>query len=110
MKRTPEETLKIALYHIEKAISHSKRDLDDELTIDACSMQLFAGLDSLCSFPDNLAEKIFGEKWVLMRGMRNRIAHGYFMVSKGILISTVNDNLPDIAKAINKYLETNPGG
>lgn len=38
--------------------------------------------------------------WKQMRGMRNRLAHGYFEVDLGIIWDTVQTALPDLEKSI----------
>ena len=41
-----------------------------------------------------------GLPWAAMRGMRNRIAHGYFDIDMGIVWDTVQRDLPELIKQI----------
>lgn len=43
--------------------------------------------------------------WGAMRGMRNRIAHGYFAVDYGMVWDTVRDALPTLGQQLNSLLE-----
>ena len=40
--------------------------------------------------------------WRDMRGMRNRIAHGYFDVDLDVVWRTVRDELPDLVRRLDK--------
>ena len=41
-----------------------------------------------------------GLPWAAMRGMRNRIAHGYFDIDMGIVWDTVQRDLPELIDQI----------
>ncbi len=43
--------------------------------------------------------------WRGMRGMRNRIAHGYFDVDLGVVWDTVQTALPDLSKQLRQLLD-----
>lgn len=44
--------------------------------------------------------------WSAMRGMRNRIAHGYFSLDLDTMWSTVKDDLPALLAEIDRALGT----
>ena len=43
--------------------------------------------------------------WLAMRGMRNRIAHGYFRIDLNIVWTTVQYEIPDILSHLNAVSE-----
>lgn len=45
--RTAAEIIAEALEHFDVAISHSERDLSDQIVIDAIAMRLLAGVEAL---------------------------------------------------------------
>lgn len=59
-------------------------------------MRLVAALDSLARLSDERKEALFGTAWAAMRGMRNRLVHGYAAVDGETVRVTVRDELPDI--------------
>ena len=52
-------------------------------------------------YPD-FAEKKSHVQWKSMRGMRNRIAHGYFDINLDVVWDTVQIALPDLLKKLNQ--------
>ena len=48
--------------------------------------------------------------WAPMRGMRNRIAHGYLLVDSSIIRQTVNHDIPGIVVRIRHYLDAHGTG
>lgn len=104
MSRTPEEVLRTALFHFERLQQYAARDLDDEVVIDAICMRLSAGIEALTKLHPDVAERLFGDSWADMWGMRNRIAHGYLLVNRQQVRQTVEDDLPDIVGVIKAEL------
>jgi uncharacterized protein with HEPN domain len=45
--------------------------------------------------------------WEAMRGMRNRIAHGYHDIDFGVVWATVNDALPALITQLCQFLDEN---
>ena len=45
-----------------------------------------------------------GVPWHLMRGMRNRIVHGYFSVDEQIMWDTLKTDLPDLVTELEVLL------
>ncbi|MCL2736556.1 MAG: DUF86 domain-containing protein [Propionibacteriaceae bacterium] len=106
MSRPPEEILTDALAHLDTLQTYAKRDLDDQVVIDAVCMRLSAAIETLAALPPALREQLFGTNWPLMWGMRNRIAHGYMLVDTDIVRKTVQQDIPTIIKRIRSGLHT----
>lgn len=68
---------------------HAQGNLDDQLVIDAVCMRLSAGLEALAGLEVATRDRMFGDAWPLMWGMRNRIAHGYLLVDAIVVRRTV---------------------
>lgn len=47
--------------------------------------------------------------WKEMRGMRNRMAHGYFDINLDIVWGTVSTSLPDLEPKLRQVLSTTSG-
>ena len=110
MSRTNNELLKEALLHLPTAQAYSARDLSDEAILDAIALRLAAMIDSLNRLPASTLDDYFGATWGLMRGMRNRIVHGYMTVNASIIRVTVSDELPEIERALNRALADSDHG
>ena len=87
--RTTAEIIAEALEHFDIAISHSQRDLSDQIVIDAVAMRLSAGVEALGALDPDTRTRLLGDQWPRMRGMRNRIAHDYGFIDDTIVRQTV---------------------
>lgn len=96
MTRTSEEALRETQAHFALMLEHATGDLTDQLVIDAVCMRLSAGIESLSGLDEATRDRLFGEAWPLMWGMRNRIAHGYLLVDAGIVRRTLAHDIPPI--------------
>ena len=67
-------------------------------------MRLSAGLEALAGLDDATRDRMFGDAWPLMWGMRNRIAHGYLLVDAVVVHRTVEHDVPPIVAAIEANL------
>ncbi|RNL62326.1 DUF86 domain-containing protein [Nocardioides marmoriginsengisoli] len=106
MSRTVEEVLNEALGHFDAATEYALLDgTPQRLVIDAMSMRLFAGLETLTRLPDEVADRLFPDTWPDMRGLRHRIAHGYGATSLTRIKETVMSDLPTAVAAIRAELE-----
>lgn len=81
MSRKPEEVLRDALAHLQTMQAYAEHDLNDQLVIDAACMRLSAAIEVLATLEPDVRNQLFGADWPLMWGMRNRIAHGYLLVT-----------------------------
>jgi uncharacterized protein with HEPN domain len=77
--------------------------MDDLRTQRAVVMSLMilgeAAARTLSEYPD-FAQASPGIPWRSIRGMRNRIAHGYFDVDLNVVWSTVQSELPDLVERL----------
>lgn len=100
-RRTRDEILADALEHFDLTLEYAENgDLGSQLTIDAICMRLSAGIEALAALDPADREALFGDDWAAMWGMRNRIAHGYLLVSAAIVRSTVERDVPGIVARI----------
>lgn len=103
MKQTEQELLVEALVHLEKTRQHAKHDLSDALVQDAV-LRLVAMLDALGRLSEITREHCFGDDWPAMRGMRNRIVHGYMTVDPEVIRLTVRNDLVEIERRVKAVL------
>lgn len=104
MTRQSEESLQDARTHFALMCQHARANLDDQLVIDAVCMRLSAGVEVLSSLDAATRDRLFGDAWPLMWGMRNRIAHGYLLVDAEIVRRTLDHDIPPIVAAIEAEL------
>jgi len=102
--RTPEEALREAQTHFALMVQHAQGNLDDQLVIDAICMRLSAGVEALARLDPATRDRLFGDAWPLMWGMRNRIAHGYLLVDTGTVRRTLEHDIPPILTRIEAEL------
>jgi len=95
-KRTTIELLEVALTHLEIAQQHAALDLDILVVADGIALRLAAAVDALGQLEPDFRDRIAHGHWEQMRGMRNRIAHGYASVSPTIVKTTVDNELPQL--------------
>nr|WP_314890137.1 HepT-like ribonuclease domain-containing protein [Actinomyces oris] len=72
----------------------------DQIVIDAVAMRLSAGVEALGALDPDTRTRLLGDQWPRMRGMRNRIAHGYGFIDDTIVRQTVLVNLPPVVEAL----------
>lgn len=94
MSRSQAELVNEALHHLTVALEYSKLDLASPVVIDAISLRLATAIDSLNRLPTEVLDVTFGRDWPLMRGMRNRIVHGYTSVDSSTIRATVTEEIP----------------
>ena len=104
MSRSEQEVLHEALTHFELMLDHAQRDVMDQLVVDAVCMRLSAGVEVLNRLDPAVRDRVFGDSWPLMWGMRNRIAHGYLLVEASIIRRTLDADIPAIIKQIHHAL------
>ena len=85
--------------------------LADRRTQQAVTMSLLVVGESASrvvdSFPDFVATQS-AVPWRAMRGMRNRIAHGYFEIDQEIVWDTVQTALPQLLNALAALVQNRP--
>ena len=104
MSRTPQELIVSAQQHLRLLHEHLTRgDMDDATIFDAVCMRLSAAIESLGAIDDALRDQAFGSSWPAIWSVRNRIAHGYVIIDRQIIVSTVDHDLPEFEEKI-EYL------
>ena len=74
MTRTPEDVLQETQAHFALMVQHAQGNLADQLVIDAICLRLSAGVEALARLDTATRDRLFGDAWPLLWGMRNRIA------------------------------------
>jgi len=106
MSRSDRELLEDAAAHLLILRGHlDARGLDDQTVADAVSLRLAAAIESLAQCSDDVRTRLFGDDWPLMWATRNRIAHGYAFIDFSIIEATVEEDLPEIERAISAELD-----
>nr|WP_250648944.1 MULTISPECIES: HepT-like ribonuclease domain-containing protein [unclassified Actinomyces] len=98
-----------ALYHLELALTYSHHDLAEQIVIDAICLRISSGIDALGALPAEIRDNLTAGQWPSLRGMRNRIAHGYLGIDEAIIIETVRNDLPVLVGALHRVLVTARG-
>lgn len=106
MRRTEQEILAEALLHLEYLDRCVAMDLEQDVVVDAIALRLAAMIDALGRLPGDVLEVMFGDEWAAMRGLRNRIAHGYHALNTDVLRITVTEELPQVRALIEARLGT----
>jgi uncharacterized protein with HEPN domain len=105
MKYTEDDIFADALEHLNILTQHQHRGgIEDQLIIDAISMRLLAAIDVLSRLPDDRRDALFGDSWHAMRGLRNRIVHGYAEVDPTIIAATMDHNVPQVIAILRREL------
>ncbi|MFT4030246.1 MAG: DUF86 domain-containing protein [Protaetiibacter sp.] len=102
--RSRSEILADALEHLEIMLGYAERDLGDQLVVDAVCMRLSASIEALAALDPEYRTSLFAGQWMLMWGMRNRIAHGYLLIDATIVEATLRDDVPPIVDHIRAEL------
>ncbi len=77
----------------------------DEKTIRAVEMNLIIIGEAVGEIPDEIIAANPEIPWHLMRAMRNRLAHVYFMVDESLLWETVHDQIPELIAPLEKLIQ-----
>jgi uncharacterized protein with HEPN domain len=89
--------------------SHLQRGtLADGLVFDAVRIRLLEIGEAVKALPATLLATQPGIPWSQIARMRDHLAHRYFDTAHAILQSTVDDDLPELARAIRALAATLP--
>ena len=89
--------------------SHLQRGtLDDGLVFDAVRIRLLEIGEAVKALPASLLATEPGIPWSQIARMRDHLAHRYFDTAHAILQSTVDDDLPQLERAIRDMAATLP--
>lgn len=80
--------------HLRIARDHAAHGTSDALVVDAVAMRLLSAVDTLARLPPAFIDTAWGRDWAAMKGMRNRLVHGYATVSPAVVRATVEEDLP----------------
>ncbi len=59
-------------------------------------MRLSAAIESVAMVDDTLRARAYGDVWPAIWSERNRIAHGYLVVDRTIIMATVDNDLGEL--------------
>jgi uncharacterized protein with HEPN domain len=89
--------------------SHLQRgDLSDGLVFDAVRIRLLEIGEAVKALPAELLDTQPGIPWRQIARMRDHLAHRYFDTAHSILQATVDDDLPELERAIHALAQTRP--
>jgi uncharacterized protein with HEPN domain len=90
--------------------SHLKRgSLRDGLVFDAVRIRLLEIGEAVKALPTELLEAEPSIPWAQITRMRDHLAHRYFDTAHAILQATVDDDLPELERAIHALAKTLTG-
>jgi uncharacterized protein with HEPN domain len=90
--------------------SHLKRGtLADGLVFDAVRIRLLEIGEAVKALPADLLATQPDIPWSQITRMRDHLAHRYFDTAHAILQATVDDDLPELERAIRSLAESLPG-
>mgnify|MGYP000287598618 CR=1 FL=1 len=105
MTRSDRELLADALIHLEVLRSHQvRRDLDDQTVADAVCLRLASAIEAVANMTPEVRADAFGEEWPLIWATRNRIAHGYTFIDRGMIEATIIKDLPAFEATLRRLL------
>ena len=90
--------------------SHLQRGgLSDGLVFDAVRIRLLEIGEAVKALPDELLDSQPSIPWRQIARMRDHLAHRYFDTAHAILQATVDDDLPELERAVQALAKTLPG-
>jgi uncharacterized protein with HEPN domain len=89
--------------------SHLQRgDLSDGLVFDAVRIRLLEIGEAVKALPDELLDTQPGIPWRQIARMRDHLAHRYFDTAHAILQATVDEDLPELERAVDTLAKILP--
>lgn len=97
MSRTDKERVEVSLEHIRILNDHLSRrgTVDEGMLFDAVCMQLSSAIEAASGISPDRRESVFGQEWVLIKAMRNSIAHDYMFVDTVLVRDSVELEVPE---------------
>lgn len=101
------EHILAAIAEIESFLSGMNRDqfFADPKTLKAVAADLAIVGEAARWIPDAVVELSPEIPWAVMRGMRNRIVHGYYQVDATIVWDTCQNDLPPLIEPLRQLLQ-----
>ncbi len=89
--------------------SHLQRgDLSDGLVVDAVRIRLLKTGEAVKALPTEMLSSQPGIPWSRIARMRDHLAHRYFDTDHAVLRATVNNDLPELERAVQALVATLP--
>ena len=89
--------------------SHLQRgDLSDGLVLDAVRIRLLEIGEAVKALPAETLSSQPGIPWSQIARMRDHLAHRYFATDHAVLRATVDNDLPELERAVQSLAETLP--
>jgi len=89
--------------------SHLQRGgLSDGLVFDAVRIRLLEIGEAVKALPAELLSSQSGIPWAQIAGMRDHLAHRYFDTDHAVLQATVDNDLPELERAVQALAATLP--
>ena len=89
--------------------SHLQRgDLSDSLIFDAVRIRLLEIGEAVKALPAEMLSSQPGIPWSQIVRLRDHLAHRYFDTDHAVLQATVDNDLPELERAVNALAETLP--
>ena len=89
--------------------SHLRRgDLSDGLVFDAVRIRLLEIGEAVKALPAEMLSSQPGIPWSQIARLRDHLAHRYFDTDHAILQATVDNDLPELERALETLTETRP--
>ena len=110
MKKDPTVWLEHVLESIEIIDDHvadtTKVDFNSDVKLqDAVIRRLEIIGEATKNIPERVKEEYPDVLWQKITGMRDILAHEYFRVDTDVVLNTINDDLPELKKQIEKALD-----
>jgi len=101
VSRHDHQRLEDILAAVEAIRGHLQRgDLTDGLIFDAVRARLIEIGEAVKALPAELLAQQPDVPWVQVAGMRDRLAHRYFDTSHAIVTATVEQDVPELERAV----------
>ena len=89
--------------------SHLERgDLSDGLVLDAVRIRLLEIGEAVKALPAELLSSQPGIPWSQIARMRDHLAHRYFDTNHAVLRATIDNDLPELERAVQALAESMP--
>lgn len=90
-----------ALEHIAVLRTHAAAtEADERLRFDAICMRLAAAIEDASRIGEEVRVRAFKGRWPAIWSTRNRITHGYALVSREVIEATVEHDLDEFEAAL----------
>ncbi len=92
---------------VDAICSHLQRgDLSDGLVFDAVRIRLLEIGEAVKALPADMLSSQPGIPWTQIARMRDHLAHRYFDTDHAVLQATVDNDLPELERAVRALAET----